>query len=89
MLPLEEIMRRLAELGGWILEDNTITRTFEFANFKEAINFVNRLSEGAERYNHHPSITINYSRVTLSLTTHSARGLTEKDFELAAIINRI
>jgi 4a-hydroxytetrahydrobiopterin dehydratase len=67
----------------WELDDDTIRRTFRFADFAEAIGFVNRTALAAEAADHHPDIDIRWNRVTLTLSTHSAGGLTHLDFELA------
>ena len=75
---------RLTELPGWQIQSGELVRTFEFKDFAAAIRFVNQVAELAERANHHPDIDIRYSRVRLALVTHSAGGLTEKDFGLAA-----
>ena len=63
-------------------------RSYRFADFREALAFVNRVGELAERAGHHPDIDIRYNTVTLALTTHDAGGLTAKDFELARAIDR-
>jgi len=75
---------RLRGLIGWRLDGNTIVKQFTFAGFPEAVAFVSRLVPGAEAADHHPDIAINYRRVTLSFTTHSEGGLTDKDFAGAA-----
>jgi len=77
------IRRRLAGLKRWKLVGNAIQRPYAFANFKEAMFFVNTVAGLAEKAAHHPDITINYNRVTLSLSTHDAGGITAKDFDLA------
>jgi 4a-hydroxytetrahydrobiopterin dehydratase len=79
-LSREEIERRLPNLKGWVLDGDTIRKQFTFAGFPEAVAFVQRLVPGAETSDHHPDITINYKRVTLSYSTHSEGGLTNKDF---------
>jgi 4a-hydroxytetrahydrobiopterin dehydratase len=76
-----------AKLGDWTLTGNVIARNFRFADFAEAMRFVNRVARAAEAANHHPDITIKYDRVRLRLTTHDEGGLTMKDFRLAARIN--
>ncbi len=80
LLTEEEIERALASLPGWTREGDTIRRQFTFSSFLEAVAFVNRLVPHAEAADHHPDITINYRRVTLSYSTHSEHGLTAKDF---------
>ena len=84
---LEEITSLIGELSGWGLNGNMITKTFDFKSFPEAIDFVNKIAEIAEKHNHHPDITIRHTVVHLALTTHSAGGLTEKDFEVAKEID--
>ena len=87
-LSTSEVRERLRALGGWRLEGNAIVKQFTFAGFPEAVAFVSRLVPGAEAADHHPDITINYKRVTLSFSTHSEGGLTEKDFAGAAAAER-
>jgi 4a-hydroxytetrahydrobiopterin dehydratase len=84
-----EISERLAALAGWTLQGKEIRKTFEFADFREAMRFVNAVANEAERVDHHPDVTINYNKVTLALTTHTAGGLTAKDFDLARDIDFI
>jgi 4a-hydroxytetrahydrobiopterin dehydratase len=85
-----EIQGKLRAIPGWELAKNkTIQKKFTFGNFKEALAFVNQVGELAEKSNHHPDITINYNKVTLSLMTHDAGGLTTKDFDLASHIEKI
>jgi len=76
----EQARARLTALLGWELADQAITRTFKFTDFAEAIAFVVRLGFAAEAADHHPDIDIRYKRVTLTYSTHSEGGLTEKDF---------
>ena len=78
-----EITRGLDELKGWRLEGGTIIKQYAFESFPAAIGFVNRVADLAEAADHHPDITINYRKVTMALSTHSAGGLTAKDFKLA------
>lgn len=69
---------------GWREVDGALERTFELPSFAEAIAFVNRVAELAERENHHPDMTISFKKVTLRWTTHSEGGITDRDRELAA-----
>jgi len=85
-----------AELAGyrvrvpqWTREGIEITRTFTFRNFRKAMGFVVQVALLAERADHHPDIDIRYKQVTLRLSTHSAGGLTEKDFALAQQIDQL
>jgi 4a-hydroxytetrahydrobiopterin dehydratase len=82
-----EVQRALGAHAGWTRRGNAITRTFEFPTFPEAIAFVNRIAESAERMDHHPDVDIRYTKVTCSLSTHSAGGITQKDFKLAEAID--
>lgn len=82
------IVQALRQTPGWERAGTEIKRTYRFKDFREALAFVNRAGELAERAGHHPDIDIRYSAVTLALTTHDAGGLTAKDFELARTIDR-
>jgi 4a-hydroxytetrahydrobiopterin dehydratase len=84
-----EAEQRLTTLNGWTLDDDAIRKQFTFRNFPEAIAFVNRLAPEAEAADHHPDILINYKRVTLTWSTHSEGGLTDKDFAGAATADRL
>ena len=75
-----EAMQRLKALPGWELDGNAIRRKFTFSGFGDAVAFVVRLGFDAEAADHHPDILINYKRVTLTYSTHSEGGLTDKDF---------
>ncbi len=88
-LSIKEIYDRLTELEGWELTGNEITKEFNFNNHKEAVEFVQKIGEEAEREHHHPNISIRQNRVTVTLTTHDANGLTYKDFKLARIIEQL
>ncbi|AGY57065.1 4a-hydroxytetrahydrobiopterin dehydratase [Gloeobacter kilaueensis] len=89
-LSTEQIEAALAGLEGWqvVEADGTraIERTYRFADFAQAMVFVNQVAQEAEAAAHHPDIQISYNRVKLTLTTHDAGGLTTKDFELAAVL---
>ncbi len=83
LLKADEISSRLEGLR-WKREDQEIVRDLTFADFNAAIAFVNRVAEVAEEANHHPDILVHgWNKVRLSLTNHSAGGLTEADFQLA------
>ena len=80
---------RVKDLPGWELQADSITRQFTFTDFPEAVAFVVRLAFDAEAADHHPDILINYRRVTLTYSTHSEGGLTEKDFAGAAKVSAL
>jgi 4a-hydroxytetrahydrobiopterin dehydratase len=85
----KEAEQRLASMAGWGIEAGELVKTFSFKDFREALAFVNRVGEAAESAGHHPDIDIRYNRVRLSLVTHDAGGLTEKDFNLASGVNTL
>ena len=78
-----EITARLEALPDWSQPGEEIQRTYRFADFVGAMAFVQAVASRAEAVQHHPDILIRYSRVTLSLSTHDAGGITEKDFDFA------
>jgi 4a-hydroxytetrahydrobiopterin dehydratase len=84
-----EAEQHLAKLPGWTLEGDAIRKQYTFADFVAAVAFVNRLVPAAEAADHHPDILINYKRVTLTYSTHSEGGLTDKDFAGAAAADRL
>ena len=71
----------------WNEKNNTITKTFEFSSYLDGIDFVHEVANLSEQENHHPDITVGYCKVTISLTTHDAGSLTEKDYKLAKLID--
>ena len=80
LLTDDVITRELGTLLGWTRDGNAIRKQFAFKGFPEAVAFVQRLVPGCEAADHHPDVTINYRKVTLSYSTHSEGGLTLKDF---------
>ena len=88
-LTAQEAASRLTALPGWQIVKGELTQTFSFKDFLAALAFVNRVGEQAEKAGHHPDIDIRYNKVRLGLVTHDAGGLTAKDFELAAVIDRL
>ena len=90
LLKSMEIDSRLSGLPGWNYKDKRIGKLFELSNFREALDFVCKLGEGAEYMNHHPDIFIHsWNKVKITISTHSEGGVTEKDFILAEKIERI
>lgn len=84
----EEIDAQLKNLTDWTVEGRAIRKQYTFADFPDAVAFVNRLVPDAEAADHHPDIVINYRRVTLLYSTHSEGGLTQNDFDGAAMADR-
>jgi 4a-hydroxytetrahydrobiopterin dehydratase len=84
-----DVAPRMQALDGWTLDGDAIRKQYTFASFADAIAFVNRLAPEADAMDHHPDILISYKRVTLTYSTHSEGGLTEKDFAGAAAADRL
>jgi 4a-hydroxytetrahydrobiopterin dehydratase len=92
ILSVSEINESLSRLEGWSIEDNgrAIEKNLSFKNFKEAIAFINKMAEIAEREGHHPDLNLyGYNNLRIKLTTHSVSGLTSKDFGIAEKIDSI
>lgn len=89
LLSDEEITAALAGLPGWARSGDSITTTLELADFRAAILYTGAVAYLAEAANHHPDILIQWNRVTLTLSTHSAGGLTGHDTALAERINAL
>ena len=87
-LSAAQIKTALAAIPDWKKQRNSITRTFQFKDFPAAVKFVNAVARLAETAWHHPDIDIRWNKVTLTLTTHDAGGLTQKDFTLAKQFDR-
>jgi 4a-hydroxytetrahydrobiopterin dehydratase len=77
----DEARQLMHNLPGWQLDGETLRRQFTFPGFPDAVAFVARLAFDAEAADHHPDILVQYKRVTLAFTTHSAGGLTTRDFD--------
>lgn len=89
LLPDQEIDARLADLEGWERDGGLIAKTFEHDDFVGSIEFVKLLVAPAEDMNHHPDLAVSWNKVTVTVTTHSAGGLTENDFVLAKRIDAL
>ncbi len=83
LLTQEEVAEFLQSNAEWQSDGSSIERTYEFADFNEAISFVIAVAEEAEAADHHPDIDIRWNKVTLSLSTHSEGGITQLDLDLA------
>ena len=88
ILSEQEIEQQLKSVSDWAVEGRAIRKQYTFGDFQAAVAFVNRLVPDAEAADHHPEIIINYRRVTLLYSTHSEGGLTQKDFDGAAMADR-
>ena len=85
----QEINENLKSLEGWNMSENGIQTSFEFENFKEAFSVMVRIAFEAEAQQHHPDWSNVYNELQISLSTHDAGGVTEKDFKLARAIEGI
>jgi 4a-hydroxytetrahydrobiopterin dehydratase len=90
-LSAEEVEQVLAELAGWTLRADglAISREFKFHNFSEAWGFMTRVALLAEKQDHHPEWSNVYNRVAITLTTHDAGGLSERDLRMAKAIDAL
>jgi 4a-hydroxytetrahydrobiopterin dehydratase len=86
-----EAMELQKELNDWTLVDGwqLLAKSFRFANFKQTMEFVNKVAAIAEEQGHHPDMNVSYGGVTIELMTHAIGGLSENDFILAAKIDEI
>ncbi|MEM3141532.1 MAG: 4a-hydroxytetrahydrobiopterin dehydratase [Candidatus Pacearchaeota archaeon] len=92
LLSISEINEKLLKLSDWNLEDNgkSIVKIMNFKDFNEVIDFVNEIKEIAEEEGHHPDLRIfDYNNLEIKLTTHSLKGLTKKDFDVAMKIDKL
>lgn len=89
VLSASEVDQALKNLPGWTSNGQAIVRVFQFGNFLQAMEFVNRIAVAAEAANHHPDILINYNKVTLTLVSHDSGGVTQRDVRMAAKINEV
>ncbi|MDT3697652.1 MAG: 4a-hydroxytetrahydrobiopterin dehydratase [Ignavibacterium sp.] len=80
----EQINSNLSKFSGWSFENNSIFKQFQFKDFIEALSFVNAVGLESEKMDHHPDILMfGWNKVKITISTHSAGGVTENDFELA------
>ena len=85
----DEIRSRLESLDGWQVKDGKLHRDFKFDDFGAAFGFMTRAALAAEKMDHHPEWSNVYNRVSVDLTTHDARGITDNDFALAEAMNAL
>jgi 4a-hydroxytetrahydrobiopterin dehydratase len=84
-----DIQRELGRLSGWSRRGDALVKTFQFPTFRAGIDFVARVADAADAVDHHPDLDIRYTKITCTLSTHSAGGITAKDLALAADIERL
>ncbi len=88
-LPQSEAKNLLKQLDGWELSDNHISKTFAFKNYYQTIAFVNAVAWMTHREDHHPDMTVGYSKCRVEYTTHAVGGLSENDFICAAKVDAL
>lgn len=88
-LSSEEIKIEISKLDGWNIKGEKLNKKFEFSNFIHAFGFISKIALESEKINHHPEIYNVYNKVELSLSTHDIEGISENDFKLAKIIDKI
>jgi len=84
-----EIQRAIGKLPGWSRRAGVITKTYVMPTFPDGIAFVDRIAIAAESAAHHPDIDIRYTKITIALSTHDSGGLTQKDIDLAGVIEQL
>lgn len=90
LINIEEINKKLQDLSGWSLIDNTIQKEFILKDFVDALSFIMKVAFLAEKLDHHPDLLLHsWNKVKIIISTHSEGGLTEKDFNLAEQIEKI
>ena len=88
-LSQSQINEKLKALPQWKLANNALERVEKFPNYLDAVGFVYKLGHEAEQADHHPDIIMNYKTVTIQFSTHSAGGITELDFKMAHIAEKL
>jgi len=90
LLNASQINERLDRLPGWAVREGLLTKTYQVRSFAHGVLFIGAIGQLAEAANHHPDLSLHgYSHVTVSLSTHSEGGLTERDFDLAGQIEAV
>ncbi|MFO0895233.1 MAG: 4a-hydroxytetrahydrobiopterin dehydratase [Phycisphaerales bacterium] len=84
-----QVDERLEKLSKWSQSGDSIQRTFSLKDFVAAMAFVNQVAQEAEKVQHHPDILVRWNKVTLTLSTHDAGGITDKDLEFAQLADRM
>lgn len=85
----DQIQDAMGSIPQWTELNGELQRTYLLDDFEQAMAFVRRVAKAAEHHQHHPDILIRYNKVTLTLTTHDAGGITDKDFQLASEIDEL
>lgn len=85
----EQAAKLLQHVDSWEIKENQIHKRFEFGDFVEAMDFLNKVKDIAEEEGHHPDFCVHYNKVDFSIWTHAIGGLSENDFILAAKIDHL
>ncbi|QIE58504.1 4a-hydroxytetrahydrobiopterin dehydratase [Rasiella rasia] len=85
----QEVLEKLSDFEGWEFNENALHTAFEFENFKETFTIMTRIAFEAERLGHHPDWANVYNKLHITLSTHEAGGVTDKDFEFAKVIDQL
>lgn len=88
-LPQDEIDKLLKQLNGWVQQDMTIGKLFEFKNYYQTMAFVNAVAWLSHQEDHHPDLSVGYNRCLVNYSTHAVNGLSENDFICAAKVDRL
>ncbi len=85
-----EINSKIKDLdAGWVIERGRLKREYDFPDFKSALDLANKIGIIAEKVNHHPNICLGWGDVVVEIQTHEVEGITDKDFELASLVDEL
>ena len=85
----KEILDNLSKISKWVYNNGYLEREIEFSKYLDSIEFLNKVAIIAEKQDHHPKLTSNFKSLLIQLTTHDAKGISQKDFQLAEAIDTL
>ena len=85
----EELDEHLKLVVGWTIEDNKLTKTYEFSSYSAGVVFAAAVAHRADKMDHHPDLTIGYRKVKVAVNTHDVGGISETDFRLAREVDSL
>ena len=85
----KEILDNLSKISKWVYNNGYLEREIEFSKYLDSIEFLNKVAITAEKQDHHPKLTSNFKSLLIQLTTHDAKGISQKDFQLAKAIDTL
>ncbi len=85
----KEILDNLSKISKWVYNNGYLEREIEFSKYLDSIEFLNKVAIIAEKQDHHPKLTSNFKSLLIQLTTHDAKGISQKDFQLAKAIDTL